>query len=164
MKRLFAVLLAVLMLAAIAMPVFANSDAETEEVLSPTEKAKYKIDIYYDLDTVVYDGQVLVPAGDDYVFIPKEQDPKYVFDHIEIEGDYTMIQDGDKYIITPKGDLVIHVKYKGQNPAPTPSDTGKESPNTGLQKSSGLPAAVLVLIAVIAVAGVVLSVRKLRKN
>ena len=62
MKRLFAMLLAVLMMVAIAMPVFANSDAgsETEEVLSPTEQPKYKIDIYYDLDTIVYDGQVLV--------------------------------------------------------------------------------------------------------
>lgn len=160
MKRLFAMLLAVLMMVAIAMPVFANSDAgsETEEILSPTEQPKYKIDIYYDLDTIIYDGQVLVVPGDSYVFIPKEQDPKYIFDHIEISGSYTVTQDGDKYIITPTGDLVIHVKYQGKNPTPPPKDDGKESPNTGL------PTTWLVLIAVIAVTGVVLSVRKLRKN
>ena len=159
MKRLFAILLAVLMLTAIAMPVFAGENTEeTEEVVSPTEKKEYKIDVYYDLDQVVYDGQVLVTVGDDFTFTPKDQGAQYIFDHLEIEGDYTVTQNGNTFVIHPNGDLVIHVKYKGQNPPTPQTDDTPISPNTGL------PTEWLVLIAVIAVAGVVLSVRKLRKN
>ncbi len=167
MKKLFAVLLAVLMLSAVALPVFAAD--------SPGGREKFYVDIYYHLDTVEHDPTIELPNPSTYTFTPKDQ-PDYEFDYYEV---YTVAKDNTKTLIgtynTPDGvtinlsseftklselnlgeDVEIHVYYKAKTPVEP--DPGPHSPATGVDV---LPYVALILVALF---GVAFATRKLIKT
>lgn len=160
MKKLFAVLLAVLILSAIAVPVFAAD--------SPSGDGKYKIDIYYHLDTTEHKPTIEVKDGDTYVF-ELEDHPDYEFDRIEIicksfTKTYTTTDpielkfdsNGDKDSLVLSEDVEIHIYYKDKtpvNPDPTPV-----SPPTGVNV---LPYVAMIFAAIF---GIAFAARKLVKN
>ena len=166
MKKLFAVLLAVLMLGAIALPVFAAS--------SPGGDGKFTIDIYYHLDSVEQE-QIEKADGETYDFVPKVPDG-YEFDHYDVYtvdengvqtlvGTYTTL-DGITLKFDKEGsklpelifgeDVRIDVYYKEKTPVNP--DPGPVSPPTG---ASILPYIALMLVGLL---GVAFATRKLVKN
>ena len=167
MKKLFAVLLAVLIVSAFVLPVFAAD--------SPGADGKWAVDIYYHLDTVEHDPTVLVDDPGTYTFVPADKEG-YEFDYYEVYK----VHDGDvKELVetytTPEGvtinfssefgkvpeldfcsDAEIHVYFKEKTPVePDPTPV---SPPTG---SNVLPYVALILIGII---GVAVATRKLVKN
>lgn len=167
MKKVFAVLLAVLVLSAFALPVFAAD--------SPGADGKWAVDIYYHLDTVEHDPTVLVSDPGSYTFLPADK-AGYEFDYYEV---YKVHDNGVKELVgtytTTEGvtinfssefdnlselefcsDVEIHVYFKEKNPVtPSPDPV---SPPTG---SSILPYVALIFIACI---GIAFTARKLVKN
>lgn len=147
MKKLMAVLLAVMILAALAIPVFADND---ETIPSPS--SKQYVTVYY-----------LDDGGKDKVEIHHEvpryiDQPKYVFDNLEVTGTYELVPTGNGlFTMIAHSDLWIKTKQ-----APTvPTDHGSESPNTG---ASILDYWYVLAIAVVAMAGIVLVTKKLIKT
>lgn len=150
MRKLFALLLAVLMLGSLATMVFAKD--------SPVGKPEFEIEIELDLDNPTPGGKVTVKEGDEYILIPPNK-PGYEFDTFIIEGDYELVsKDKDKWVIIPKGNLKVHVKYKNVTPKPSPSDNKPVSPNTGDNML------MIALVMAVGLCGVVLAVRKLVRN
>ena len=164
MKKLFAVLLALLILSAVAMPVFAAP--------SPGGQGNFTIDIYYHLDEVVKEHEE-VPNASYYTFAPKDQ-PGYEFDNYELyTKDGTLIGtfntlDEIKLYLAINGDtkddadysladdIVIHVYYKEKTPVNP--DPGPVSPPTG---TNLLPYLALILVGLF---GCAFAVRKLVKT
>ena len=146
MRKIIAILLSLLILSALLVPVFAED--------SPSGDIKYKIDIYYDLDPMIHDGTVTVPPDTPYDFTPKSFEG-YIFDKIEITGEYEIVQNGNTYTIIAKSDLIIHVKFK-QKTTPPPDD--HDSPPTGTNNIF------YFCLMLVALTGIAVSVRKLVKN
>lgn len=151
MRKVFALLLTVLLLGSLATMVFAGDDPSAVAV------PKYTIDIYYDFETPEQET-VVVDEGKTITITPKDKDG-YEFDTYEISGEYEIVsKDGKSWVILPKSDLVIHVKYKGVTPEPKPEDDKPVSPRTGVNP---MIYAGLILFGL---CGVVVATRKLVKN
>lgn len=152
MRKVLALLLAVLLLGALATVCFADEYTGNSQAVDP----EYKVHIIYDFAVPEDGGTVEVKPGNSVVISPKEKDG-YIFDHYEITGEYEIIsKDGNSWTIVPKSSLTIHVKYKGVNPKPV--DDKPVSPPTGV--NTVLYAALILF----GLCGVVFATRKLIKN
>ncbi len=166
MRKLFALLLAVLMLAGLATVAFASDNPSAE-----AEK-EFKIDIIYHVDPAVYET-VVVKAGESYTFTPRDFEG-YTFDHYEIHGEFTQgkrapsttttFDTKDPNTIVPQEDLVIDVYYtkEAAQPAPEPAaeprDTGSTSPKTAD------PSVILYAALAFSACGGAVAVKKLRRD
>lgn len=152
MRKVFALLLTVLLLGSLATMVFASDD-DPSAVAVP----KFTIEIHFDFETPVVET-VVVEDGTEYTLTPKEKDG-YEFEGYEISGEYEIkSKDGNTWVIIPKSDLVIHVKYKGVTPEPKPEDDKPVSPRTGVNT---VLFAAMILVGLF---GVVVATRKLVKT
>lgn len=127
MRKVFALLLTVLLLGSLATFAFA-SDGNPSQVIVP----KFSIEIIYDFETPEDGGTVTVDQGTEYTLTPKEKEG-YEFEDYVITGEYTLVsKDGSTWVIIALSDLVIHVKYKDVTPTPKPIDDNPVSPRTGV--------------------------------
>ena len=170
MRKVFALLMAVLMLGSLATAVFANP--------SPPATPEIIVEIYYHYDpqNPEYGGTVVIKEGDEYIITPKEKDG-FEYTHYEFEGKSEIVyQDGSTWVIRPLTDLVIHVFYKGGDNAPSdddnrPDPSGSSTPTkpTGHDTNPDSPPTgdntVMVLLVMLAgLCGVVLAIRKIIRN
>lgn len=150
MRKVIVLLLTVLLIGSLATAAFAAPSKEAD--------VEYTIEIIYDFKTPEPGGTVTVKEGDEYVLVPKDKDG-YEFDTYDIKGEYELVKkDGNKWTIIPKGDLVVHVRYKGVPSATVPTDKSNTSPRTGDNTM------LIMSLMVLGLCGVVLSVRKLSKS
>lgn len=153
MRKVFALLLAVLLLGSLATVCFATDDLPSTVVVP-----EFNVHIIFDFDIPEDGGTEVVKEGGQYVFSPREKDG-YTFDHYEITGSYEIVsKDGNTWTIVPLTSLVIHVKYKGVTPQDKPTDDKPTSPSTGM--NTALYAALILF----GLCGVVVAGRKLVKN
>ena len=173
MKKMIAIVLAVLMLAGLATVAFA-----TDGVDSPGGETKFKISI-----TLHYGGNtkelpVEVSKGGSYT-VNAPAVAGYVFSYMTLEGDYTRAGRKSETLYTPTAtlsnilsEIKVDIYYElgsgsdvllGQNEEPTPEtpagpvDEGATSPDTGLNF------ALIALVAVMGVCGVVASKKVFEK-
>lgn len=151
MRKYLAVLLAVLMLSALCVSVFAGNDP----IVSPTTKPEYLVDVHdYADGTPPVVSRETVPVGDTIRFDVDPNSP-YEFDCFTINGEYTIVEgslDGPYIVIKPASDLVVTAKYKGVPIETNPSDTSSESEQFGADITwIAIAFAVLVVCAVAAV-------------
>ena len=143
-------MLSLLLVSALATAVFALD--------STTGDNEFKVQVVYETKDPITEGPFTVKEGENYTLVVKTIDG-YTFDKIQIDGKYELVsQDGNTYVIKPLEDIVIHVLFKDTPVTPKPSDDGGKSPATGVNPM------MIALIAVVAVAGVVVSTRKLIKT
>ncbi len=164
MRKLIAVLLAVLMLSALCVSVFAGNDP----IVSPTTKPEYLVEFddyaHSNPGSAPAVSNYTVPVGDTIRF---EADPTspYEFVGFTIDGEYTIVEgslDGPYIVIKPASDLVVIAEYEGVPIVTTPSDTSHDGPQTG-SEITWIAIAFGVLV-VCAVAAVIISKRFVKKE
>lgn len=154
MRKLIALLLAVLLLGSLAAVCFADEYEGGSVVVVP----KYTVHIIYDFPIPEDGGTTEIPQGNQYVITPKEKEG-FTFEGYEITGEYTIVsKDGNKWTIIPLSDLTIHVKYKNVKPEDKPVDDKPVSPGTGF--NTVLFGALILF----GLCGVAVATRKLVKN
>lgn len=130
MRKLFALLLAVLMLAALCVCVF----ADTDQVDSPTAPKEYIIEfIDYGPGDPPDSSTTIVPEGETGTYKVYPNSP-YEFLGFEIEGEYEIVEgslNGPYIVVRPLTDLVIVAKYEGVPVTVSPTDTSNNGPQTG---------------------------------
>lgn len=135
MKKIVAVLLAVMLVAFSALPVFAEVSPEPSTkvytvVVVPTTGGGGTYEFTSGIDK----------DGNQHVHLTPIPNEGFTFDHWEIEGPYTpgeLLENGDFCIIIT-GDVVCTPYYKANNPTPTDTqpvtvkpDVNPVSPKTG---------------------------------
>lgn len=161
MRKYLAVLLAVLMLSALCVSVFAGNDP----IVSPTTKPEYLVEFDdYVHGTPPAVSNVTVPVGDTIRFDSDPTSP-YKFVGFTIDGEYTIVEgslDGPYIVIMPASDIVVIAEYEGVPIVTTPSDTGHDGPQTGAV-ITWIAIAFAVLV-VCAVAAVIIAKRFVKKE
>ena len=161
MKKVFALLLAVLMLSTLSLTVFADTGApETTRYPSREGETEFQVEIIYEVTEPIEDRiqYISVPDGDTFTFTARDI-PGYEFERFDIDGEYEIIsQDGRTIVVKPHGDLVVHVRFRGVTPQPVPDDHGQTSPHTGDNTI------LVVGMMLLGLCGVVVSTKKLVKS
>lgn len=161
MRKFLAVLLAVLMLSALCVSVFAGDDP----IVSPTTKPEYLVefdDYFHGTPPAV--SNETVPVGDTIRFDSDPTSP-YKFVGFIISGEYTIVEgslDGPYIVIKPASDIVVIAEYEGVPIVTTPSDTSHDGPQTG-SDITWIAIAFAVLV-VCAVAAVIIAKRFVKKE
>lgn len=154
MRKVIALLLAVLLLGSLATVCFADDYEGGSVVVVP----KFTVHIIYDFPVPEDGGTTEIPQGNQYVITPKDKEG-FTFEGYEITGEYEIIsKDGNKWTIVPLSDLTIHVKYKNVKPEDKPVDDKPVSPSTGF--NTVLFGALILF----GLCGVAVATRKLVKN
>ena len=151
MRKYLAVLLAVLMLSALCVSVFAGNDP----IVSPTTNPEYlvEVDDYADGAPPKVSSET-VPVGGTIRFDSDPNSP-YKFVGFTIDCEYTIVEgslDGPYIVIMPASDIVVIAEYEGVPIETNPSDTSSDSPQFGADITwIAIAFAVLVVCAVAAV-------------
>lgn len=129
MRKIISILLVVLMLSALCVSAF----ADTDPIISPTAPKEFIVE-FDDYGT----GKVTVTTDDvpegDTVRYEADPDSPYEFIGFEIEGDYEIVEGsltGPYIVIRPLSDLVVIAKYDTVPVTTNPADTGNNGPQTG---------------------------------
>ena len=157
MRKIFALMLAVLMLASFATVAFAQD--------SPTGEKKHDVDIIHEYPTGSEDMPTITVGDDDTITVSAKEKDGFTFDSFVIEGDYEVVKkNGNTWVIRAKSDLKIHVRYSGKSsstptkPAVKPVDNKPTSPKTGDNT------AMVVVMMLVAMGGIALASKKLSRN
>ena len=159
MRRIFALLLAVLMFASFATVAFAAD--------SPVATKEYKITVTHEFgtpETVV----AAVKDGNEYTLTAKEKEG-YKFVGFEIEqpeSSYEIVsKNGNTMVIRAKADLTVHAKYEAVAAAKPAATTGaKPVDGKATSPKTGDNTAMVVVMMLVAMCGVVVASKKLVRN
>lgn len=146
MKKVFAVMLAAVLIFAASVPVFAAESPTASTVITVVVKPSGGGSGSYEVTTEPGKN-----GGTVVHFTPKPN-PGYGFDHWEIQGDYIIISgslEEGNLVIEAFSDIVATPIYtmNGETTATIQNNTGKTSPQTGNTTSANGIAAAAALVA-----------------
>ncbi len=126
MKKIFAVLMAVMLMIFTVVPAFAA------HVISPDVTGEYDIIINNSVGgTGSYTSEII--EGKKYITLTADTKDGFVFTHWEIDGEYEIVEGSlkdEEIVIILKGDCEATPNYEGVKEQPT-QNNGDKSPQTG---------------------------------
>lgn len=146
MKKVLAIVLAIVMLAGLATVAFAEG--------SPVGDVKVSITITLMLGNTKETLPVIeVNDGDSYTITAPEREG-YTFEKMTIEGEFTEAKRQTKeytvpsVTITPESDITVVITYKATGGGSGSGDSGDTSPDTGVDFTVGILAVLMGLFGV----------------
>lgn len=162
MKKVFAVMLAAVLIFAASVPVFAAESPTASKVITVVVKPSEGGTGTYEIITEPGEN------GGTIVYFTPKPNAGYTFDHWVLEGDYVIISgslEEENLGIEAFSDIVATPIYSigGETVATVQNNTGKTSPQTGSTASANGVAAAAALIAAAGI-GCLLVKRKLNSK